>query len=144
MMRQVLVFSYLNGIEIQEYALALARARSSGIQFTQGSALKLPFEDGAFDLVFTAGVLIHIAPHDLPVALTEIHRCARRYIFGSEYYAPEATSVRWREQADLMGKMDYARGYLSRFEDLSLVAERRLPYIDSDNVDSVFLLQKSV
>ena len=141
---QELGFSNLHGLEIQDYALQVARSRAQGVQFFQGSALSLPFEDRFFDLVFTAGVLIHIAPEDLPVALGQIHRCAKRYVFGSEYYAPEVTPVRWREQADLMWKMDYAREYLSRFEDLRLVAERRLPYLDSDNVDSVFLLQKTL
>jgi pseudaminic acid biosynthesis-associated methylase len=139
---QELGFSDLHGLEIQDYALELARGRALGIQFSQGSAFNLPFEDDSFDLVFTAGVLIHIAPQDLPIALSQIHRCAKRYIFGSEYFAPAVTQVRWREQDDVMWKMDYAREYLAHFKDLSLVVERRLPYLDSDNVDSVFLLQK--
>jgi hypothetical protein len=44
----------------------------------------------------------------------------------------------------VMWKMDYAKEYLAHFEGLSLVVERRLPYLDSDNIDSVFLLQKLV
>ncbi len=42
---------------------------------------------GSFDLVFTSGVLIHIAPHDLPTIMGEIHRCSSRYIWGFEYYS---------------------------------------------------------
>jgi pseudaminic acid biosynthesis-associated methylase len=135
-------FSNLHGIEIQEYAVELARQRAPGIQFQQGSAFQLPFENNTFDLVFTAGVLIHIAPQDLEIALDQIHRCAKKYIFGSEYFAPSVTEVRWRDQNDVMWKMDYAREYLTHFEDLSLVMERRLPYLDNENVDSVFLLRK--
>jgi pseudaminic acid biosynthesis-associated methylase len=141
---QKLCFSNLHGLEIQDYALELARRQARGIQFSQGSAFNLPFADDSFDLVFTSGVLIHIAPQDLPTALSQIHRCAKRYIFGSEYYATAVTRVRWREQDEVMWKMDYAKEYLAHFEDLSLVVERRLPYLNSDNVDSVFLLQKPV
>jgi hypothetical protein len=40
-------------------------------------------------------------------------------------------------------KMGYARECLSRFQDLELVMERRMSYVDNDNVDSVFLLRKN-
>jgi ubiquinone/menaquinone biosynthesis C-methylase UbiE len=108
----------------------------------QSNAFNLPFEDGFFDLVFTSGVLIHIAPADLPRALDEIHRCSRSYIFGAEYYAPAVAEVHYRGHDELLWKMDYARQYLQRFDDLGLVQEQRLPYLDTPNVDLMFLLRK--
>jgi len=102
-------FSDLHGLEIQAYALEIARARAPRIGFSQGSALELPFENNSFDLVLTSGVLIHIAPQDLPIALGEIHRCAKRNIYGAEYYSQSVTQLKWREQDGLMWKMDYAR-----------------------------------
>jgi hypothetical protein len=39
-------------------------------------------------------------------------------------------------------KMDFVRRYLERFDDLELVKEQRLPYLNSENVDTVFLLKK--
>jgi len=136
-------YTQLTGIELQSYALARARSRLEGIALEQGSALALPFEDQAFDVVFTSGVLIHIAPEDLAQAMSEIHRCARHYIWGAEYFSPELTAVNYRGNDDLLWKMDYARKYLTLFHDLELMKERRLRYLENDNIDTVFLLKKS-
>jgi pseudaminic acid biosynthesis-associated methylase len=133
----------LHGVEVQSHAIGVARSRASQIKLVQGTAFRLPYKDGCFDLVFTSGVLIHIAPADLPVALDEIHRCARTYILGAEYYAPAVTEVSYRERSALLWKMDYARQYLSRFDDLTLVREQQLPYLGNTNVDSMFLLRKN-
>ena len=136
-------YSQLTGIELQSYALAGAKSRLNNVALKQGSALALPFEDQAFDVVFTSGVLIHIAPGDLPQAMKEIHRCARHYIWGAEYFSPELTAVNYRGNDDLLWKMDYSRKYLTLFDDLELVKERRLQYLENNNVDTVFLLKKS-
>jgi len=141
---QQLGYSNLHGIEVQGYALDIARSRVRGINLVQSSAFEIPYKDGYFDLVFTAGVLIHISPADLPVAMAEIHRCSRAFIMGAEYYAAQATEVTYRNHNGLLWKMDYAQEYLSRFPDLQLVQEQRLPYLESQNVDSVFLLRKTV
>jgi pseudaminic acid biosynthesis-associated methylase len=139
---QRLGYSKLYGIELQSYALDRARAHTQGLTLVQSSAFDIPYNDGYFDLVFTAGVLIHIAPKDLAVALTEIHRCSRLLIFGAEYYSSEATEVNYRNKQSLLWKSDYALDYLSLFADLELVKEERLPYRENANVDSVFLLRK--
>ena len=140
---QQLGYSNLHGIEVQGYALDIARSRVRGINLVQSSAFEIPYKEGYFDLVFTAGVLIHISPADLPVAMAEIHRCSRAFIMGAEYYAEQATEVTYRNHNGLLWKMDYAQEYLSRFPDLQLVQEQRLPYLESPNVDSVFLLRKT-
>ena len=141
---QQLGYSKLYGIEVQGYALDIARTRVRGINLVQSSAFEIPYKDGYFDLVFTAGVLIHISPADLPVAMAEIHRCSRAFIMGAEYYAAQTTEVTYRNHNGLLWKMDYAQEYLSRFPDLQLVQDQRLPYLESQNVDSVFLLRKTV
>ncbi len=135
-------YSNLSGVELQPYALKMARARTRGISLRQGSALALPYNDAAFDVVFTSGVLIHIAPADLPRAMDEIHRCTRGYIWGLEYYAADVTEVNYRGNASLLWKMDYVRRYLERFTDLELIQEQRIPYLENANVDTVFLLKK--
>jgi pseudaminic acid biosynthesis-associated methylase len=135
-------YSNLSGVELQPYALEIARRRLPDVLLKSGSALALPHEDMSFDVVFTSGVLIHIAPDDLSRALDEIHRCARTYIWGMEYYAPEVAEVTYRNHSGLLWKMDYARRYLERFADLEVVRERRLPYLENANVDTVFLLRK--
>jgi pseudaminic acid biosynthesis-associated methylase len=135
-------YSNLSGVELQPYALEIARRRLPGVSLKSGTALALPHANSSFDVVFTSGVLIHISPIDLPCALDEIYRCSRAYIWGMEYYAPEATEVQYRSHSGLLWKMDFARRYLDRFPDLELVREQRLPYLENTNVDSVFLLKK--
>jgi pseudaminic acid biosynthesis-associated methylase len=135
-------FSNLFGIEIQSYALDRAKGRIPGAVLTQASAFAIPYPDRYFDLVFTSGVLIHIAPADLPKALSEIHRCARAWIWGFEYYAPDTTEIAYRGHRALLWKADFARAYLQRFGDLELVREERFRYLDSDNVDTAFLLRR--
>ncbi|HZQ68421.1 MAG TPA: pseudaminic acid biosynthesis-associated methylase [Terriglobales bacterium] len=139
---QRLGYQNLYGIDVQERALEVAKSRAQNINFLRASAFALPFQDGYFDLVYTSGVLIHISPQDLPIALGEIYRCSRRFILGSEYYAAQATEVDYRGHSALLWKMDYAREYLGRFPDLQLLMEQRLPYVNSENVDSMFLLEK--
>ena len=74
----------LVGIEPNPYALGIARSASPRIGALSGDIFDLPFKDGFFDLVFTAGVLIHIALPDLPRALAELHRVSRRYVLAAE------------------------------------------------------------
>jgi len=139
---QKMGYSSLTGIEIQLYALKIVRARTRNICLRQASAQAIPYSNDSFDLVFTSGVLIHIAPTDLPGVMDEIHRCTHRFIWGLEYYAPELTEVDYRDHTSLLWKMDYAKAFLERFDDLELVRERRLSYLNGTNIDTVFLLQK--
>jgi pseudaminic acid biosynthesis-associated methylase len=135
-------YTNLSGIELQPYALEIARSRTCNISLAQGSALSIPHGDASFDIVFTSNVLIHIAPENLPRAMDEIHRCARTFIWGMEYFAPSVTEVNYRGHSQLLWKMDYAQRYLDQFEDLELIRERRLPYLSDSNVDTLFLLKK--
>jgi pseudaminic acid biosynthesis-associated methylase len=139
---QEMGYSKVAGVELQAYALEIARLRLPGADLKLGSALSLPRNDASFDVVFTSGVLIHIAPKDLSRAMDEIYRCTRSYIWGMEYYAAELTEVQYRDHSGLLWKMDYAQAYLDRFPDLELLLEQRLPYIENGNVDSMFLLRK--
>jgi pseudaminic acid biosynthesis-associated methylase len=139
---QQLGYSNLYGVDVQDNALEIARSRTKNMNFTQASCFSLPYEDNYFDLVFTSGVLIHVSPKDLPAALDEIHRCTKHYIWGAEYYASTTTEINYRGHGELLWKMDYAQEYLTRFDDLELVLEQRLPYLENRNVDSMFLLEK--
>jgi pseudaminic acid biosynthesis-associated methylase len=135
-------YSRLSGIELQHYALLRAQQRLRNVHLIAASALEIPFADNSFDVVFTSGVLIHIAPPDLPQAMAEIYRCTRKYIWGLEYYASETSEVQYRGHNSLLWKADYARLYLERFMDLGLSRCERLLYPDGDKEDRMFLLQK--
>lgn len=139
---QQMGFTNLYGIEIQPYALDRAQERLPKAVLTEATAFAIPYPDVFFDLVFTSGVLIHIAPADLPTALREIHRSAKHWIWGFEYYAPEMTEVVYREHKSLLWKSDYAHLYLEQFPDLELVCEERFRYVENDNLDTAFLLRR--
>jgi pseudaminic acid biosynthesis-associated methylase len=135
-------YSELYGIEIQHDALRQAQLRLPGIRLAEASAFEIPYPDHCFDLVFTSGVLIHIAPTDLRKAMAEIYRCSKSYIWGLEYYAAEATNVCYRGRDGLLWKMDYARLYLDQFEDLELRQVENFAYRKDSNVDCMFMLRK--
>lgn len=135
-------FHSLYGVELQEYAVEKSKMATKGVNIIQGSAFDIPYKEAYFDMVYTSGVLIHIKPNDLGVALDEIHRCSNRFIWGFEYFSEAFEMIPYRGMENILWKGNYAREYLNRFPDLKLVQERALPYIKSPNVDHMFLLEK--
>ena len=113
----------LHGVEPN----AKARARLAADRVTDatrihdGSAGAIPLPDGAVDLAFTSGVLIHVAPDDLAAALTEIHRVARRWVLAIEYFAQKPEAVPYRGRDGLLFKRDFGRAWLDAAPDLRVV-----------------------
>ena len=138
-------YTNLWGIELQEYAVEIARKRTSGINIAKGSAFDIPYKNNFFDLVFTSGVLIHISPDDIDKVLDEMYRCTNKYIWGFEYYNSEAYQmVNYRGADSLLWKTDFAKLFLERYKDLKLVKEERYAYLDNpENIDMMYLLEKS-
>ncbi len=118
---QEMGFKNLYGIEINKYAIELAKLKTRNINIIYGSAFDIPFKDGYFDLVFTSGLLIHIAPTEINIALREIHRCAKKYIWGFEYYSDKYAEVIYRGKKKLLWKANFLKSYLNLFKDLELV-----------------------
>ena len=137
---QELGFTNLYGIELQRYAILQSKAKD--ICLVQGSAYNIPFKDNQFDLVFTSGLLIHISPENVIKVLEEIYRCTNSYILGLEYFAEQPTEIAYRGHSNLLWKADFARLYMKHFQDLNLIREKELTYLDNHNVDSMFLLRK--
>jgi len=86
-----------------------------------GIAAAIPLPDGAVDMAFTSGVLIHIAPDDLAASCREIHRIARRYVACVEYFADAPQEIPYRGHAGLLFKRDFGSFWLKGFPDLALV-----------------------
>ncbi len=138
-------FTNLYGVELQPYAVEKAKQQTQGINIIQGSGFELPFRDGFFDLVCTNGVLIHIAPDDLPRIMGEMVRCSRQYVFGFEYYSPSLTSVPYRGNEGFLWKADYAALFQQQHPSLTLEKQTLYPYInqaESGNQDAMYLLSK--
>jgi pseudaminic acid biosynthesis-associated methylase len=135
-------FKNLYGVEIQHDAVELAKQNTTGINIVQGSAFDIPFKDNYFDLVFTSGVLIHIAPKDLPTVMDEMNRCSSKYIWGFEYYADKVTDIEYRGNTGFLWKADYGKMFEERFPKLKTIKKDMYKYTDSENVDCMYLLSK--
>ncbi len=139
---QKMGFTNLYGIEINAYAVELAKKRLRGINIIQGSAFDIPFKDDYFDLVFTAGVLIHISTSDVVKIMDEIYRCSKQFIWGFEYYSETTEEVNYRGQTNLLWKANFSHIFLNRYQNLKHVKEEKYKHLDSENIDSMYLLKK--
>lgn len=86
-----------------------------------GLASQIALPDGAVDLAFTAGVLIHIHPRDLLDSCREIHRVSRRYIACAEYFADREQEIPYRGEREALFKRDFGGFWLDNFPDLRLL-----------------------
>lgn len=136
-------FSKLYGVEPQIQAVQILEKYDKDIKPVVATAFHLPFKDAYFDLVFTSGVLIHINPADIPLAMREIYRCSRKWIWGFEYYSPEILEVEYRSRKGLLWKADFANLYLQNCANLKLIKKQRLRHIQEPQLeDEMFLLEK--
>lgn len=134
-------FKSLYGIELQSYAVEMSKHNTKNINIIEGSAFDIPFKDKYFDLVFTSGLLIHIAPDDILKVLDEISRCSRRYIWGMEFYAEVCAQVNYRGHDNLLWTANFPKLYLDRLDNLKLVKEKIFKNLSDDNLNVMFLLE---
>jgi spore coat polysaccharide biosynthesis protein SpsF len=87
----------------------------------EGVASKIDLPDGVADLVFTSGVLIHIAPDDLPASAREIYRCSKRWLACIEYFSDKPEEIPYRGHDDRLFKRDFDALWLDLFPDLRIV-----------------------
>jgi pseudaminic acid biosynthesis-associated methylase len=67
------------------------------------------------DLVITCGLLIHIAPPDLPKAYQTLYDTSRRYICVMEYYNPTPVEVEYRSMDSMLWKRDFAGEMMDKY-----------------------------
>jgi len=127
------------GIEPNRHAREIARTSSSKIAVLQGQGADLPFKDGQFELVTTAGVLIHVSLEQLPQVMQEIYRVSNRYILAVEYFAEEETNIHYRGHNDLLWKRNFLKHYQTLFPDLTLI---RSGYFEEWDRSHWWLLEK--
>ncbi|MHA1934351.1 MAG: pseudaminic acid biosynthesis-associated methylase [Candidatus Thorarchaeota archaeon] len=136
-------FENLWGLEINTKALQMARENKT-LNLVEGSAFDIPFKNEFFDLVFTSGVLIHIAPEHLPNILDEIYRISKNYIWGFEYYSEKCVEIQYRGHKNRLWKNNFLKIWQDRFSDLIVLKQQKIPYLENDNIDMMYLLKKPV
>jgi pseudaminic acid biosynthesis-associated methylase len=78
-----------------------------------------------FDLTFTVGVLIHIAPEDLERAMRAIIASSKRYVLAVEYADELEVEVAYRGHAERLWRRPFGKMYQDL--GLNLVAEFDAP-----------------
>ena len=137
-------FTNLYGIELNPDVAARARKNVPGANIITGDALDIPFKDGYFDFVFTADVLIHIAPGNIHQALSEICRVTNTYIWGFEYFEKKYTEIPYRGHRNVLWKANFPALYKEVCPELRLVKHRLYPHrADPKKQDVMFLFKKS-
>ncbi|MBU0469188.1 MAG: methyltransferase domain-containing protein [Candidatus Omnitrophica bacterium] len=139
---QQLGFKNLYGIEIQHDAIEKAKSLTKDINIIYGSGLDIPFKDNWFDLVFTSGVLIHIAPENIDKVINEIYRCTNKHVWGFEYYSENLEEIDYRGNKGFLWKNDFCQLFVNNHKDLKKVMEKKIKYTQNDNVDMMYLLEK--
>jgi pseudaminic acid biosynthesis-associated methylase len=127
----------IHAVEPNAEAVRMARVDPAlgGIDIREGDGFALPFADQSIDLVFTSGVLIHVAPEDLGRMVKEIVRVARHYVLCIEYFSHQPVQVPYRGREGYLFKRDFGRFYLEAFPQLRVLDYGFLwqPLDSSDN-----------
>jgi len=102
-------------IEINEAAYRTAVERVKPVRSFNGPILQSSFEPASFDLAFTCGVLIHIAPDDLAANLEKVFLYSRRWIVICEYFNRTPVSLPYHGEPDKLFKRDFGKFFMERF-----------------------------
>ena len=109
---------------------AIDEAAEAGLSVNRASLMKLheaydARPDNLFGLTFTCGVLIHVAPRDLPIAMEQMIRASKRYVLAVEYAAEQEEEISYRGHAERLWKRPFGKLYQDK--GLKLVAEFEAP-----------------
>jgi pseudaminic acid biosynthesis-associated methylase len=129
------------GLEINEAARKTLKTRVS-IVFADSVLTFKP--KNQWDLAFSKGLLIHIAPEDLPTAYDALYASSYRYILIAEYYSPKPREIEYRGNKGKLWARDFAGEFMDRHPDCQLIdvhfAYHRDPHPQDDI--TAFLFEK--
>lgn len=100
----------VRGVEINASAIEQARRCGELVARMPADEVGQRFPQ-AFDLAFTAGVLIHIPPEDLMKTMKSIVDASRRWVLAVEYEADTETEVEYRGHAGKLWKRPFGKLY---------------------------------
>jgi len=86
------------GLDASERMLEVAREQAPQARFEQGDALSLPFEDGAFDRVFTSYFYCHLEDGERKRFLAEARRVAPELVVAASIRGDGDEPERWEDR----------------------------------------------
>jgi pseudaminic acid biosynthesis-associated methylase len=102
----------LFGCDINQNAINEARAAGFEVQHVGEQGIPGLYEPGSMDLVFSAGVLIHIPPETLERTMRQLVDLSGRYVLAVEYHSEEGeTEVEYRGHSGALWKRNYGKLY---------------------------------
>lgn len=110
------------GIDVNE--TALAQAKRNGLAVVNRPAARAD-TCGKFDLVFSAGVLIHVPTEQLPDVMAAIVKASRKYVLAVEYAADKEEAVVYRGHDGYLWRRPF--GALYEQMGLTMVAQGAAP-----------------
>jgi pseudaminic acid biosynthesis-associated methylase len=134
-------FRDLTGVELNKKAYETAIQYNSKIKFINSSIEDFASND-LYDVVFTAGVLIHINPTILPAVVKKMIGLTRKYIFGFEYFSENPIEVEYRGYPKALWKQDFVKLFLEAYPGLEIVMQEKFHYKKENLTDVAYLLRK--
>ena len=107
------------GIEPNEYAIkkSYVNAFENRTRVVHGDVYNMPWIYGTFDVVFTAGVLIHIPTDKLNQAMENMFNVSRKFIMFIEYESEQEKGTNYEQDFDYQEGV-WSRPYGRIFEEL--------------------------
>jgi pseudaminic acid biosynthesis-associated methylase len=100
----------LRGVDLNPDAIVEAQLNALDVRAVAAAEVG-GFWPGRFDLVFTAGVLIHIPREQLPDVLASIVTASSRWVLAVEYEAAVDKEIPYRGHADRLWKRPFGLMY---------------------------------
>jgi pseudaminic acid biosynthesis-associated methylase len=101
------------GVDVNQKAIDWAAQFCFEVHNVPGADIAQRFGPASFDLVFTSGVLIHIAPEDLDQVMAAIVETSKRYVLAVEYADEVETAVTYRGFDDKLWRRPFGQLYQS-------------------------------
>jgi len=130
------------GIDINEYALKKARERFPYFNFQKENLSKISYPDSFFDLVFTRGVLVHLANNELDNVLSELLRISKKWVFNLEYFGNDGENISWKRGDNLL----WYRNMKERWKiyDIELITDIDVPTDIDKGKTRITVIRKKV
>ena len=88
----------VTGLDQSDRMLTIARERTPGATFVRSDALELPFDDGAFERLFTGHFYGHLEEKDRVRFLDEARRVAAELVVVDTIRRPDRGAAQWEER----------------------------------------------
>ncbi len=119
----------LTGIEPNKKAAHRAQQELPFAAIVEKSSLDITWQK-KFDLVFTCGVLIHIADNELQETIHTMYNASKKYLLSIEYYARQKETILYRGLSDALFKRPYDQEYLQLYPPLQILEQG---FLDKEN-----------